>query len=301
MENTLIITKQEAGQKTGKLREDVHGIAFLLSDTLKYPIVGDYKIPAKYDTDTIVILPVTEKKVYVYWELTERLLIDKTQNPSASSFTVKIYEITLGGGKNYNEKEIYSTAVIEPLGQIYAECTDNFKPMTAAIGVERDGMFNVLLKSNQINIPSFSVLGMKEEFWSKDYTDVKNVDEFMGITKNAELPHSPPGILEKGTEIITRFLDIRSKDMENIETLLGLIEKKEHLSDDERTMLELIKGLFESRAKDVQLLNLFFEFLRFLGLNNTRDSILEYLYKLKGITGSSGMSGSSEIHAGKRS
>ncbi|MEO5361522.1 MAG: DUF4912 domain-containing protein [Nitrospirota bacterium] len=305
MEDTLVKTE---GQGKDKPREDGHGIAYLLSDTLKYPIVENYEIPAKYDTDTLVILPVTEKKVYLYWELTEKLLIEKTQNPSASYFTVKIYEVTLGEKKHYKEQEIYSAAVSEPFGQIYVECTDNFKPMTAAIGIERDGVFTVILKANQINVPSFSVLGLKEEFWSKGilYTEEKNVDEVIENTKNAELQGGKSDIFEKEMEIISKFLDIRFKDTENIELLLRLIEKIKHLSEDDKAMLELIKSFFETRAKDIQLLSMFLEFLKFLGLkDNSRGSIMKYFEQLMGNSGSSEMSGekpgSSELLSGKRS
>ncbi|KWT90961.1 DUF4912 domain-containing protein [Candidatus Magnetominusculus xianensis] len=314
MEDTLVKTEGQGKDKPREAREDGHGIAYLLSDTLKYPIVENYEIPTKYDTDTLVILPVTEKKVYLYWELTEKLLMEKTQNPSASYFTVKIYEVTLGEKKNYREQEIYSAAVSEPFGQIYVECTDNFKPMTAAIGIERDGVFTVILKANQINVPSFSVLGLKEEFWSKGilYTEEKNVDEVMENTKNAELQGGKSDIFEKEMEIISKFLDIRFKDTENIELLLRLIEKIKHLSEDDKAMFELIKSFFETRAKDIQLLSMFLEFLKFLGLkDDSRGSIMKYFEQLMGNSGSSEMSGekpgssemsgSSELLSGKRS
>lgn len=317
MEDTLV--KIEGQDKP---LEEGHGIAYLLSDTLKYPIVEEYEVPAKYDTDTLVILPVTEKKVYLYWELTQRLILEKTQNPSASYFTVKIYEITLGEKKHYKEQQIYSTQVSEPFGQIYAECTDNFKPMSAAIGIERDGQFNVILKSNQINIPSFSVLGLKEEFWSKGilYTEEKNVDEVVENTQPIEVLPAKSDLFEKEMEILSKFLDIRFKDTENIELLLRLVEKIKHLTDDDRAMLELVRSFFESRSKDVQLLSMFLEFLRFLGLkDSSKGSIIEYFNKLQGITGTeqtpgssemsgaggssemSGAGGSSEILSGKRS
>ncbi|MBF0320098.1 MAG: DUF4912 domain-containing protein [Nitrospirae bacterium] len=327
MENTLVKTKQEegpeadpkAGQKKGNnVLADGHGIAFLLSDTLKYPIVEEYEIPTKYDIDTIVLLPITEKNVYIYWELTEKLLMDKTQNPSASYFTVKIYEILLGEKKNYKEKEIYSVQTTETFGHLSVECTDNFKPMAAAIGIERDGKFTELLKSNKVNIPSFSVLGLKEEFWSKGIiqTVEKNVDEVIEATKDVEAPPVTSDIFEKEMEIVSKFLDIRFKDTENIELLLRLVERLKYLSDDDKAMLELIKSFFESRSKDVQLLGLFLEFLKFLGIKDkNKGSILEYFEKLKepppsiGMSGqtpgSSNMSGetpgSSEILSNKRS
>ncbi|MBF0487584.1 MAG: DUF4912 domain-containing protein [Nitrospirae bacterium] len=280
MENTLVKTRAEEGRETDNPREDGHSIAFLLSDASKYPIAGDYEIPAKYNTDTIVILPVNEKKVYVYWELTEKLLMDKAHNPSESSFTVKIYELTLGGDEHYNEKEVYRTSVTGLLGQIYAECTDKFKPMAAAIGIEKDGVFNVLLKSDKINVPSYSVLGLKEEFWGRGYGS--GADDAIETTKNVWLPHISPHI-----------------SMNNIEMLLRLMGKKEYQSDDERAMLGLIKALFGPSGS--HLLSLFLDFLRLLGLNADMDSIIKHLNELKGMAGSSGMSGSSEIPARQRS
>ncbi|MCG6553453.1 MAG: DUF4912 domain-containing protein [Candidatus Magnetominusculus sp. LBB02] len=295
MEDAAVNARQEEGKV--KVSEDGHGIAYLLSDTLKYPIVGEYEIPVKYNTDTLVILPITDKKVYIYWELTEKLLMERTQNPAASYFTVKIYEITLGQTNNYREKEMYSVAVTEPFGQIYAECTDTFKPMAAAIGIERDGAFTALLKSNQINVPSFSVLGLKEEFWSKGilHTEEKNVDEVMDAAKDSNALQGKSDIFEKEMEIITKFLDIRFKDTDNIELILRLIERIKHLTDDEKALLDLIKSFFETRSKDVQLLSLFLEFLKFLGLKEgSKGSIMKYFDELKGITGSSEMSGAGE-------
>lgn len=281
MEDALIETE---GIEKGGVGEDGHGIAFLLSETAEYPIAGDYEIPARYNTDTIVILPVNEKKVYLYWELTEKLLIDKIQNPAAASFIIRIYEIPdvlqTDYEIDYNEKEIYSTEVKGQYGQIFAECADYFKPMTAAIGIVSGGAFNVLLKSNQINVPSFRVLGLKEEFRSRGilYKWENNADEVMGHT-------------ETEIEVISRLLAMKSKDNEIVEQLLRLIDNMKYLSGEEKEALELIIGLFGSSGKDIRMLRLLIEFLRSLRIKggSSSGSIMKMFRDFKGMAGSSGI------------
>ncbi|MBF0458362.1 MAG: DUF4912 domain-containing protein [Nitrospirae bacterium] len=286
MEDALIETE---GIEKGGIREDGHGIAFLVSDTSGYPIAGDYEIPVKYNADTIIILPVNEKKVYIYWELTEQLLIDKIQSSAAASFKVRIYEIPharqIDYEKDYSEKEIYSTEVKGQYGQIFAECAAYFKPMTAAIGIKRDGVFHELLKSNQINVPSFRVLGLKEEFRSRGILHKweQNEGEVIGQT-------------ETEIEVISRLLAMKSKDNEITGLLLRLIENIRYLSDEDKEALELIIGLFGS--KDVRVLRLLIEFLRSLRIKGggSGGSIMKLFGDFKEMSDSGGTISGSGIN-----
>ncbi|MBF0538096.1 MAG: DUF4912 domain-containing protein [Nitrospirae bacterium] len=288
--------------------DDAHGITYLLSDTARYPINEEYEIPPKYDIDTIVALPVNENKIFLYWELTQRLLREfiglhptiagKLQDPATSSLTVKVYELNAEQKNGNGEKEIWSTAVEGSVSNVYIPCTEAFRPMMAAIGVDVDGNFVELLRSNELNVPSFKVLGLKEEFWSKG---VLLEDEKVADTpKDATVSEQTTDIFEKEMEIVSQLLEIRFKDTESIEVILGLIEKLKHLSGDDRTMLDLIKRFFETRVKDIQLLSLFLEFMRFLNKNDRgkgSTSVSDYFERLKD---AAAMPGSSEMSSGQR-
>ncbi|MBF0344055.1 MAG: DUF4912 domain-containing protein [Nitrospirae bacterium] len=301
METVLAKTNLGGNNKV----EDGHGIGFLLSDSSKYPITEEYEIPPKYDIDTIVALPVNEDKIFVYWELTENLLLDRLQNPAASYFTIKVYEINAGEKKGNIEKEIWTTQAEEPLGEVYMPCSGAFRPMVAVIGVERDSGFIELLRSNQINIPSFKVLGLKDELWGKGVLipDEEKITEKPKVISEIEKASDISDIFEKEMGIVSQLLDIRFKDSESIEVILALIEKLKHLSGNEKTMLDLIKQFFETRTKDIQLLSLFIDFIKFMSQRNkVKDeeslSVTEYFEKLKE---AAGMPGSSEMLSSKRS
>ncbi|MBF0337309.1 MAG: DUF4912 domain-containing protein [Nitrospirae bacterium] len=284
--------------------DDVHGITYLISDMTRYPINEEYEIPPKYDIDTIVALPVNENKIFVYWELTQTLLSDKLQDPASSNFTVKIYEINAGQKKDDKEKEIWVTPADGVVGSVYIPCTEAFRPMVAAIGVERDGNFVELLRSNHLNVPSFKVLGLKEEFWSKGVliTEEEKVAD-APIKEIAPELEQTTDIFEKEMGIVGQLLEIRFKDTESIEVILALIEKLKHLSGDDKTMLDLIKRFFETRVEDIRLLSLFLEFIKFLGQKDKgkesgSGSVREYFEKLKD---AAGMPGSSEMSSSERS
>ncbi|MBF0316929.1 MAG: DUF4912 domain-containing protein [Nitrospirae bacterium] len=286
--------------------DDVHGITYLLSDMARYPINEEYEIPPKYDIDTIVALPVNENKIFVYWELTQRLLSDKLQDPAASYFTVKVYEINAGLKKGDNEKEIWSVNAKGALSSVYIPCDCAFSPMVVAIGVDRDGTFVELLRSNHLNIPSFKVLGLKEDFWSKGVLTLEE-EKVADAPKDAPTDDSvleeTSDIFEKEMGIVSQLLEIRFKDTESIEVILELIEKLKHLSGDDKTMLDLIKRFFETRVEDIRLLSLFLDFIKFLGQKGKGKesgavSVKDYFEKLKD---AAGMPGSSEMSSSERS
>ncbi|MBF0608093.1 MAG: DUF4912 domain-containing protein [Candidatus Magnetobacterium sp. LHC-1] len=282
--------------------DDVHGITYLISDMTRYPINEEYEIPPKYDIDTIVALPVNENKIFVYWELTQTLLSDKLQDPASSNFTVKVYEINAGQKKGDKEKEIWVTPAEGAVGSVYIPCTEAFRPMVVAIGVERDGNFVELLRSNHLNVPSFKVLGLKEEFWSKGVMiaeEEKVADA--PVKETAPELEQTTDIFEKEMGIVSQLLEIRFKDTESIGVILELIEKLKHLSGDDKTMLDLIKRFFETRVEDIRLLSLFLEFIKFLSQKDKgkeSGSVREYFEKLKD---AAGMPGSSEMSSSERS
>ncbi|KJU83605.1 hypothetical protein MBAV_004201 [Candidatus Magnetobacterium bavaricum] len=332
MENTLKGDSMETDMTTNTLGEriktdDVHGITYLISDMAKYPINEEYEVPPKYDIDTIVALPVNENKIFVYWELTQRLLSDKLQDPAASYFTVKVYEINAGQKKGDKEKEIWSLTTEGPLNSVYIPCDNAFRPMVVAIGADRDGTFVELLRSNHLNVPSFKVLGLKEEFWSKGVMVIeeekvadapKDVSKDAPTDTRADASTDTPefketsDIFEKEMDIVSQLLEIRFKDTASIEVILELIESLKQLSGDDKTMLDLIKRFFETRVEDIRLLSLFLEFIKFISQKNkgkesgsVRDdkesgsvSLKDYFEKLKD---AAGMPGSSEMSSSERS
>ncbi|MEO5358739.1 MAG: DUF4912 domain-containing protein [Nitrospirae bacterium YQR-1] len=285
-----------------KKPEDGHGIGFFVSDSIKYPIVEQYEIPSRYNIDTLVLLPVNEQSIFLYWELTDKLL---GANPDSAQLTIKVYEVK--AGKKTGNKEIYSTTVTGSVGEIHIDTGEAFRPMAAAIGVDSGGAFKELVKSNQVNIPSFSVLGLKEEFFSNGIISLQaekpkeepvaeggtsegdnvpmehksDVEVFQGRSEN----------FEKEMEIAAQLLDIRNKDTQSIELLFGLLERLRNFSSEDKALLEIIKRFYEARAEDVRLLHLFLEFIKFLGMqDDNKKAILEYFERLKDASAGSGSS-----------
>lgn len=176
--------------------------------------------------------------------------------------------------------------------------------MSAAIGVEIGGTFKELVKSNQINIPSFAVLGLKEDFFSTGVISLqaeKPIEEPVveeavpdgGAQGEVAVFNGQSDNFNKEMEIASQLLEIRNKDTESIELLFGLLERLRNFSSEDRALLDVIKRFYEARAEDVRLLHLFLEFIKIIGLkDDNKKAILEYFERLKDASATSGSSDS---------
>ncbi|MBF0519094.1 MAG: hypothetical protein HQK92_05160, partial [Nitrospirae bacterium] len=204
-------------------------------------------------------------------------------------FIIKVYEIKAVQKKSDDKKQIYSAAVSGRLGEFHATVPDAFKPMSAVIGVEIGGTFRELVESNHVNIPSFAVLGLKDDFFSTGAITLQTEKP----KEEEEASKGQSEAFNKEIEIASQLLDIRSKDTQSIELLMGLLEKFRNFSSEDRALLDIIKRFYEARAEDVRLLQMFLEFLKILGVKDgNKKSILEYFERLKDPSAASGSSGS---------
>ncbi len=119
----------------------------------------DYKIPDNYGIDTLRLLPVNVNTVFVYWEITDKLL----NGSSFETFALKLFELNASG-----EKEVLGFYFKERVASEYANAHLPSKNLVAVIGgIDANGRFVELLRSNKVKMPSDSVniMSNDEEVW----------------------------------------------------------------------------------------------------------------------------------------
>lgn len=121
---------------------------------------GAHEIPAGYNIDTIVLMPVNMDTCFVYWEVTERLLnaSRKKLETGSAKLMVKVYE---ADGRN----QICSFEVMERIGKSYINYQPSFNPLIAEIGVMNGKGFVGLLKSGTGSSLSAGPAAAQQEVW----------------------------------------------------------------------------------------------------------------------------------------
>ncbi len=259
------------------LSKDVHAIEFFTSVGEKYPIVSDYEIPKSYHIDSIVIMPVDPKKVYVYWEITDELLESKLKESSITGFTIKVFEVNLGAPRKKQEKEVYSFHDKREFGSRYIDYPASLKPLVAKIGVAKDGKFIELLKAKPVSIPSFEVLGPDENLWTSRFKELPEEERIL-IKKTAKKEDTA----DKEMEILKNILQGRLKETDILNVFMGIMEERKGVSGNETKVMELLKGFLEVRVKDIELLRLFLELIEQLKLaEGSKGTISQYYDEIK--------------------
>ncbi len=119
----------------------------------------DYKIPSSYGIDTLRLLPVNVNTVFVYWEITDKLL----NGASYETFALKLFELNESG-----EKEVLGFYFNERVSGKYANAHLPAKNLIAAIGgMDANGRFVELMRSNKVKMPndSLNMMENSEEVW----------------------------------------------------------------------------------------------------------------------------------------
>ncbi len=158
-----------------------------------------HDVPDSLDIDTIVIMPVNAERSFVYWEITHGLLNTRLHGLNAGSARLMIRIF----GRD-SRKEILSFKVKENIGRRYIECHTSFQPLTAEIGILKDGEFVRLLKS--VTFPAISPPAVEtgDDIWMRGIKDMYEIvrapgnetgkaDEiFQCYQKAASHPENPP-------------------------------------------------------------------------------------------------------------
>lgn len=126
----------------------------------------DYKIPSKYSIDTLKLLPVNVNTIFVYWEITDKLL----NGSSFETFALKLFELNGNG-----ESEVLGFYFKDKISSKYANAHLPSKSLVAAIGgIDSNGRFVELLRSNKVKMPNDTVTTImenNEEVWMSKQSD----------------------------------------------------------------------------------------------------------------------------------
>jgi hypothetical protein len=102
-------------------------------------------IPAGYNIDTVVIMPVNVQTSFVYWEVTGSLLngSGKKLKNRSSRLMLKVYEGDF-------RKELCSFEVKEMVGSRYVNYRPSLRPLVAEIGVMSGRGYKGLIRSGAV-------------------------------------------------------------------------------------------------------------------------------------------------------
>lgn len=150
---------------TGSLRNtsnDLHAIESFALIRDSFPISAIPEIPETYNSDTIVAVPVNFEKLFIYWEITDRLIRRSLPKPrtSSASLMIKVFDLSDGKAK-------CSLRVKEKAGQLYLSDRNLTAQLVAEIGTYKRGLFTCLLRSMAITMPFTGSGSIDDEIWMK--------------------------------------------------------------------------------------------------------------------------------------
>lgn len=108
----------------------------------------DYKIPEKYDLDILMFLPIDAKRAYVCWEITEARIRQFIKDSDINSIKIKLKLFTDNNGE-------ISSVYVNSLGNyFFVNGMLEDSEAWSEIGIEFDGRYIPILKSNSFKMPS---------------------------------------------------------------------------------------------------------------------------------------------------
>jgi len=156
MDTKTSVVPIEANIEKDSFSSNVHGASVFAEEAKDYA-GADYEIPDSYGIDTLKLMPVNVNTVYMYWEITDKLI----QNYQFATFALRLLEID-----GENEKEILGFYFKERVSGKYANAHMPSKRLVAIIGgIDSNGRFTELLRSNKITMPSDSLCTSSKETW----------------------------------------------------------------------------------------------------------------------------------------
>jgi len=123
-------------------------------------------IPAAYNVDTIVIMPVNVDSNFIYWEVTDSLLNGngKALNKGSIKLMVKVYETG-------NNNAVYSFKVNERVGRHYMSSVVPMRSVFAELGILKGKKYMGLMKSNPVSLTTVSARSADNEVWMRRVKD----------------------------------------------------------------------------------------------------------------------------------
>ncbi|PKN00429.1 MAG: hypothetical protein CVU78_00980 [Elusimicrobia bacterium HGW-Elusimicrobia-2] len=128
-------------------------------------------IPAKYNDETLVIMPRDPSCMFAYWEISRRIY---------GPLVLRVYELDKSGDRYY-----FNTDVKGLINNWYVKVPHPGRKYRAEIGYMNNGVFTCILSSNVIDVPSSSISEEADENWMIVKEDLKEIIKDSGLDKES--------------------------------------------------------------------------------------------------------------------
>jgi hypothetical protein len=135
-------------------------------------------------------------------------------------------------------------------------------------------------------VPSFEVLGPREDLWMERLKDLPSGTLFKKAEKAKEEkpekiePNKTPDV-KRELDILRQFLSVRVKDTNIMDTFVQIVEELRKNSQDHAKVVEILRHFVDVRFKDMELLRLLLELISYLLLMDGKPiDIAKYLKEI---------------------
>jgi hypothetical protein len=169
-----------------------------------------YNIPERYQIDTIVLLPVSPRREYVYWEVSDASVKRlKTQHGVDNPvFILKLFCICSEG-----KTEEIANVRVEAYGSWFFDLKSPERTLWSELGImDTKGNYYPVLHSRKISMPSDKISQtIDEETW---ITVGENIENIYRLSGAGELDTATPGSIKLFQEML-KHIDktVSSKEM----------------------------------------------------------------------------------------
>jgi len=141
----------------------------------------EYPIPDRYNTDTVVLLPINPKKEYVYWEISDKTL-DKFCREIGVSNPVFLLKVFQGDEKS---REELASVRASRYGNWYFDLYCPDMNLWAEIGLlDNMGNYHPIINSKKIKMPSDVVSKeIDEETWMTVGENIEKIFDLSGVSE----------------------------------------------------------------------------------------------------------------------
>lgn len=148
-------------KKSMEIENDFSSSSHIIDTLVKEgePPVSEYEIPTNYNKDTLRVLLVNTEKYFVYWEVSDKTLVENNIDLNVDKLHFKINDV--------DGNELYSFDSSFALGDYYVKSKFENMDIYVRAGVIQNGAFIELISSNtihtfssKINLPSY-----EDEVW----------------------------------------------------------------------------------------------------------------------------------------
>ena len=128
-------------------------------------------IPAKYNDETLVIMPRDPSCMFAYWEISRKIY---------GHLVLRIYEMGKSGDRYYFDVDVNGL-----INNWYVKVPHPGRKYRAEIGYVNNGVFTSILSSNVIDVPRSSISDESDENWMIVKEDLKGIIKDTGLDKES--------------------------------------------------------------------------------------------------------------------